>query len=186
MSLKDDGSLVALCKSGDREAFGELVRRYQRPVYYLALRLIGDSDEANDLAQEVFLRAYRGIENFRGSSTFKTWLYTIANNLIKNHYRSARRRMTVSIEGREIPVNADEMENLLSKEMSEILRGAIAELPYKQRMALTLRIYDGLTHREIADVLGCSEGTVKVNFHHAINSLRKRMVPIGKGGRNEL
>jgi RNA polymerase sigma-70 factor (ECF subfamily) len=179
--VKDDENLVALCKAGDREAFSELVGKYQKQVYYLALRFLGDSDEAWDISQEVFLRAYRGIEKFRGGSTFKTWLYTIANNLIKNYYRSMSRRSTVPLENREIPIEGDEMENILNKEISEILRNTIKELPYKQRMALTLRVYDGLSHREIGEVLGISEGSVKVNFHHALNSLRKRMVPDVKG-----
>ncbi len=184
--MKDDQTLVTLCQAGDRDAFGELVRRYQKQVYYLALRLIGDRDEAWDISQEAFLRAYRGIKKFRGGSTFKTWLYTIATNLIKNQYRSQSRRTMVPLDEREIPIDGDGIEILERKEMSDLLRKTILELPYKQRMTLTLRIYDGLSHREIGEILDCSEGTVKVNFHHAVNNLRKRMVPGKKGGKNDL
>lgn len=178
--MKDDAGLVAQCKSGDREAFGELVKRYQKQIYYLSLRFTGDDDEAWDLSQEVFLRAYRGVGAFRGGSTFKTWLYAIAHNLLKNHYRRTSRERTESLDERQIPVEGDEMETLLSRERSESLRGAVEELPYKQRMALTLRVYDGMSHREIGKVLGCSEGTVKVNFFHAVNNLRKKMIPEGE------
>jgi RNA polymerase sigma-70 factor (ECF subfamily) len=178
--VKDDASLVKQSKSGDRDAFGELVKRYQKNIYYLALRLTGNDDEAWDLSQDVFFRAYRGIGEFRGGSSFRTWLYTIAHNVLKNHYRKVSGQRTESIGDRDIPVKGDEMENILSRELSDILRDAVNELPFKQRMALTLRVYDGLSHREIGKVLGCSEGTVKVNFHHALKSMRKKMIPGGE------
>jgi len=183
--VKDDASLVEQSRAGDREAFGELVTRYQKKIYFLVLRFTGDGDEAWDISQEVFLRAYRGVENFRGGSSFKTWLYTIANNLLKNHCRRTGRRQFVPLDDREIPVEGDAMERVLTREMAETLRSAVEELPYKQRMALLLRVYDGLSHREIGEVLDCSEGSVKVNFHHALNGLRKKIKPDAGGDLDE-
>jgi RNA polymerase sigma-70 factor (ECF subfamily) len=184
--VERDETLVARTKAGNREAFGELVRRYEQRIYHLALRLLGDENDCWDVSQEVFLRAYRGIGNFRGSSTFRTWLYTIAHNIIKNRYRSSQRRTLVPLDDRHPDGRENEMDHLVRKEQAALLRAAIDELPYKQRMALTLRMYDGLSHREIGDVLGCSEGAAKVNFHHAIANLREKLLPVrAKEGEND-
>lgn len=165
-----------MCKAGDRGAFGELVRRYEKRVYYMGLRNLRDGDESWDFSQEVFLRAYRGIQTFRGASSFKTWLYAIAMNLLRNYIRTKKRSETVPLDGQDIPVDADHASDTSRSEVSELLQTAIGRLPYMQRMALTLRIYDDLSHREIAEILGTSEGSVKVNFHYALKAL-KRSIP---------
>ncbi len=180
-NVDNDEALVAQCRAGNRRAFGELVGKYEERIYYLALRLLGDEDDSWDVSQEVFLRAYRGIGRFRGGSTFKTWLYTIAHNIIKNRYRSSHRRTMVPLDDGQPEERDDEMELMIQSERAELLRAAIRDLPYKQRMTLTLRTYDGLSHREIAEVLGCSEGAAKVNFHHAVMKLREKLLPAGKG-----
>jgi len=175
-----DAALIARYRTGDRSAFDELVRRYQRPLYYLALRYVRVEADAKDVAQRALVKAYSALAGFRADSSFRTWLYRIAINLCLNHLRDRKReemRPEVDEALAAPPSGGDRA--LIERERGALLRDAIAELPPKQRMVLELRVYDELPFREVAELAGCSENSAKVNFHHAVKRLRS----IVHGGR---
>ena len=179
--VDDDLQLVEQSKRGNQSAFDELVLKYQSQIYYLVLRIIGDSDEAADIAQTTFVRAYRKLHSFRGESSFKTWLYRIAINLSKNYLREKVRKERLPRlpeAEREIEVKLEEM---IARERSQILREAISQLPERQRLALILRIYEELPYKEIARIMGGSTGLAKVNYFYAINNLRKKWKKLNSG-----
>jgi RNA polymerase sigma-70 factor (ECF subfamily) len=175
-----DAALIARFRTGDRSAFDDLVRRYQRPLYYLALRYVRVEADAKDLAQRTLVKAYGALAGFRADSSFRTWLYRIAINLCLNHLRDRKREEMRPELGEALaapPSGGDRA--LIDRERGALLREAIAELPPKQRMVLELRVYDELPFREVAELAGCSENSAKVNFHHAVKRLRAIMG--GKG-----
>jgi RNA polymerase sigma-70 factor, ECF subfamily len=175
----DDRVLVAECLNGRREAFDILVERHRRHVYQLCYRFVGNHEDASDLAQDVFVRAYRNLAGFRGQSAVGTWLYRIAVNLCLNRV-SARSNTFERVEYRDHIDERLETADaaLLRAERAAELRAAIARLPKKQRATLVLRVYHELPHEEIAGILGSSVGAVKANFFHALTNLRKLL----KGG----
>jgi RNA polymerase sigma-70 factor (ECF subfamily) len=171
----DDPALVRATLDGNRDAFDELVRRHQRHVYQLCYRFGGNHEDASDLAQDVFIRAFKGLRSFKGQSAFSTWLYRIGVNVCLNRAASRAAARTVPLERVE-PADA-RLERadaaLLRHERAAEVRAAIARLPRKQRAALVLRVYHELPHDEIADILGSSVGAVKANFFHALANLKK-------------
>ena len=172
-SATRDALLIERFRAGDRAAFEELVRRYQRPVFSLALRYLRSDADAKDLVQRTFVKAYGALAGFRAEASFRTWLYRIAINLCLNHLRDRRREEVRSELGDALPAPQVGGEKaLLERERGAHLRDAIAELPPKQRLVLELRIYDELPFREVAELAGCSENAAKVNFHHAVKRLR--------------
>lgn len=168
----DDQEAVLACQRGEREAFGRLVERYQRDVYRLCYRYVDNHQDANDMAQEVFLRAYRAIDKFRGDSSFSTWIYRIAVNTCLN-FRSQRRPESEPLEESLPDGSRSAADDVLRRERARIVRGAVARLPERQRATLILKVYHDLTHEEVAEVLGSSVGTVKANLFHAMGNLRK-------------
>jgi len=166
--------LVQACQRGDREAFDRLVERYQRPVYHLCYRYTGGHEDANDLAQEAFLRAWRSIGRFRGDSAFSTWLYRIAVNACLNH-RAARRPQTQELTETLPDPSIGALSRVEGEEEARRVRVAIAQLPEKQRATLILKVYHDLSHEEVAQALGSSVGTVKSNLFHALANLRRRL-----------
>lgn len=170
----DEPGLVEACRAGAAGAFDLLVERHRRPIYQLCYRFVGNHEDASDLSQEVFLRAYRGLGNFRGQSTIATWLYRIGVNVCLNRV-SAKTVHSEPIAEREF-IDADAespSDRVLRAERGAKVRAAIAQLPAKQRATLILRTYHDMSHQEIADVLGGSVGAVKANFFHALASLKK-------------
>ena len=174
LATLDDRALVQACLAGRREAFDELVVRHRRAVYRLCYRFVGNHEDATDLAQEAFLRAYRALGTFKGDSAVGTWLHRIAVNLSLNAVAGRARRAETN-EERAVPVapEPDAMSRLLSGERAAQVRAAIARLPPKQRATLVLRVYQDMPHQEIADLLGSSVGAVKANFFHALASLKR-------------
>ena len=176
----DDREAVLACQRGEREAFDGLVERYQRDIYRLCYRYVNDPQDANDMAQEVFLKAYRAIDRFRGDSSFSTWLYRIAVNTCLN-LRSSRRP-----EGEPLPDTLPDghtgvLDAMVEDERARRVREAVSRLPEKQRATLILKIYHELTHEEVAGIVGSSVGTVKANLFHALGNLRKMLhVEAGK------
>jgi RNA polymerase sigma-70 factor (ECF subfamily) len=169
-----DAELVRLAQSGSREAFDEIVRRHQRQVYQLCYRFVGNHEDASDLAQDVFVRAYRALNGFKGQSALTTWLYRIGVNVCLN--RKALKTLPVDpmplVEPQDAGAEAAD-EAVLRGERARTVRAAIARLPRKQRATLILRTYHDLPHDEIAKILGSSVGAVKANFFHALANLRK-------------
>jgi RNA polymerase sigma-70 factor (ECF subfamily) len=173
-SSADDHALVDACLAGHRDAFAPIVRRYQRQVYHVCYRFTGNHADAADLAQDVFVRAYRGLRGFRGASSLHTWLYRIAVNVCLN--RAASRPRATPLAGRDVAAATEMPDSALERgERAVLVRAAILRLPPKQRATLILRVYHDLPHQEIAGILGSSVGAVKANFFHALANLRKML-----------
>jgi len=167
-----DREEIEACRRGESEAFDRLVERYQRHVYRLCYRYVNNHHDANDMAQDVFLKAYKALGRFRGDSSFSTWLYRIAVNTCLN-FRAARRP-----ESHELPDGLPDpavgaADRLDRDERSRRVRDAVHRLPEKQRATVILKVYHDLTHEEVAQILGSSVGTVKANLFHALGNLRK-------------
>ena len=173
LATLDDRALVAAAVGGERAAFDVLVRRHQRAIYGVCYRFAGDHADASDLAQDAFVRAYRGLARFKGDAAFGTWLYRIAVNVCLT--RAAVRTPALdSIEPLELADSRGDRPDapLQRAEDSARVKAAIARLPEKQRMTVILRVYHDLPHEAIARTLGSTVGTVKANFFHALRNLR--------------
>lgn len=170
----EDAGLVTACLEGRKEAFDVIVERHRRAVYQVCYRFVGNHEDASDLSQEAFVRAWRGLRNFKGQAALSTWLYRIAVNVCLNRV-SARKPDTEPLEAdRFVDTRAEDARaGLLRGERAVAVRRAIAELPKKQRATLILRTYHELSHQEIATILGSSVGAVKANFFHALANLKK-------------
>lgn len=178
-----DWALVQQCAAGDESACTRLVTDYQRMVYQLALHLLGDAQEAMDLSQEVFLRVFRTLPQFRGQSSLKTWIYRIVVNQASNRQRWWRRRFKsfqVALEDHvakhgdlaEVRRSASPEQVLQQHETESLVWAALEELPFDQRVAVVLREIDGLSYEEIAAALGVAVGTVKSRLARARLTLR--------------
>jgi len=169
-----DASLVAECRSGSPDAFGVIVERHQRAVYQLCYRFVGSHEDAADLTQDVFLRAYRGLARFRGDASLATWLYRIGVNVCLNKV-SARGPALVALDDNPaIPSKGpDPSSALLQDERARRVRDAVARLPRTQRATLILRVYQDLSHKEIAELLDTTVGAVKANCFHALGNLKR-------------
>jgi RNA polymerase sigma-70 factor, ECF subfamily len=174
LAALDEPALIAACLAGRREAFDIIVERHRRAVYQLCYRFVGNHEDASDLAQDVFIRAYRGLDRFRGQSSLGTWLYRIAVNVSLNKV-SAKQPQTEPIDARPHldARSLDPGTELIRGERAAQVRAAIACLPKKQRATVILRVYHELSHEEIARVLGSSVGAVKANFFHALAKLKR-------------
>jgi RNA polymerase sigma-70 factor (ECF subfamily) len=175
-SLADltEPDLIAACLAGHPGAFDLVVERHRRPIYQLCYRFVGNHEDASDLSQDVFLRAYRGLGNFKGHSSLATWLYRIGVNVCLNRV-SAKTLATEPIDRQEHVDTRGESptDRLLRDERAVRVRAAVAELPPKQRAALILRMYHDLSHQQIAEALGSSVGAAKANVFHALQNLKR-------------
>lgn len=170
-----DFELIDRFLAGDASAFDALVQKYQQDVYRLAYRITQSVDDAQDLAQETFLQVYRALKGFRRHSSFYTWLYRIAVHLCVHHRQRSGRIVPVA----EIPESpadsAQPLHDLLEAEQRQAVAMAIAALPSQQRAALTLRVHQNLSYRDIGTILQCSEGAARANVFHAIHKLRAQL-----------
>jgi RNA polymerase sigma-70 factor (ECF subfamily) len=170
----DDRALVRAFQAGRREAFDVIVVRHRRQVYHLCLRFVHNQEDASDLAQDVFVRAFKGLQRFKGDASLTTLLYRIAVNVCLNRValkrpESAPLDAAADVDGRAI----DPLHALLQGERAVALQAAIAKLPPKQKATLMLRVYQECSHEEIATALGSTVGAVKANFFHALGNLRR-------------
>jgi RNA polymerase sigma-70 factor (ECF subfamily) len=176
LTAATDLALVEACLAGRRDAFDLIVQRNQRQVYQLCYRFVGNHEEASDLAQDVFLRAYRGLRGFKGNAALATWLYRIAVNVCLNRVSATAKAPKLATIDAADPADhrAERADTMLVRgERAAEVRAAIARLPNKQRAALILRVYHELPHEQIAGILGSSVGAVKANFCHALANLKK-------------
>jgi RNA polymerase sigma-70 factor (ECF subfamily) len=182
--MTSDEELVARATAGDQEAFTQLVKRWERPIFALAYRTLGREEEARDVVQDAFMRAYRGLKGFKGEAKFSSWLYRITLNLCRDWVRKERRAPLAQVpEGKDAVDLADEqaaptesVEDLVARrEMSAAVQLAMAELPEEQRTAIMLKEYHGLTFQEIAEQLGCPLSTVKTRLYQGLSVLRRRL-----------
>jgi RNA polymerase sigma-70 factor (ECF subfamily) len=170
----DDAALVAACHEGRQSAFDVIVARHQRAVYQVCYRFTGNHEDASDLSQEAFVRAWRGLRNFKGESALATWLYRIAVNVCLNRASGRRPPTEVLANDRYVDDRTEDPgATLIRGERAQAVRRAIAALPDRQRATLILRTYQELSHQEIAEILGSSVGAVKANFFHALKNLKK-------------
>lgn len=172
---QSDLEVIRRVLDGETAAYELLVRRYQQTIFRLAQRMTRNSEDARDLAQEAFVQAYRSLAGFRGHSSFSTWLYRIAMNLCLSHLKATRREDPIEVDAAVADARDDSLATLLADERDRALAAAIEQLPPQQRATLTLRVYQGLSHREIAEALDCAEGTAKANYFHAIRTLQRRL-----------
>jgi len=185
---RTDEELVARAQGGDIESFNQLILRWERPIYALAYRVIGKEEDARDVCQDAFLRAYRALPGFKGQAKFSSWLYRIALNLCRDWIRR-QRRAPVS----QLPEDADatelaaetgpveSIEDLVARrELSAIVEEAMSELSEEQRTAIILKEYHGMTFQEIADMQGCPLSTVKTRLYQGLSLLRRRLEQQGQ------
>ncbi len=173
--LDEDLALLDRHASGDREAFNELVQKYQRPLYAMLYRMVSDHADAADILQKTFVKAFTGIGGFERRSSFRTWLYQIAINLAKNLYRDRSRVHQVPLDDVVIRKDPKTLDALVRKETRERLMQAMTELPEKQRLTVMLRVQQQKTFDEIAAIMRCSLGTAKANYHHGVQKLKARL-----------
>jgi len=187
----NDTDLITQAQKGDQNAFEELVYRYDRSVLSIALKYAIHEDDAKDLYQEVFIRVYRGLKNFRFQSEFSTWLYRITTNVCLSYKSRSKEHLRVSIDNE---LDNEENESTTNKELvydgsspeeissdtdlGEIVNSAVESLSPKQKMTFVLKHYEGYKIREIAEMMNCKEGTVKKYLFDAIKNLRKKLSPV--------
>ena len=171
---RGDQALVLATLAGDNDAFAEIVERHQRAIYHVCFRFANNHEDASDLAQETFVRAWKGLGSFKGQAALSTWLYRIAVNVCLNRVGTRRLAMEPLESDRFVDPHAElPGVDLVRRERADAVRRAIAKLPEKQRATLILRTYQEMSHQEIADALGSSVGAVKANFFHALANLKK-------------
>ena len=185
--MSSDEELVARSMGGDVDSFNQLVLRWERPIYALAYRVIGREEDARDVAQETFLRAFRALGGFKGQAKFSSWLYRITLNLCRDWIRKERRTpVSQAPEGIDIIELAGEatptetIEQLVGRnQLSRAVSKAMASLPEEQRTAIILKEYHGLTFQEIADMLDCPLSTVKTRLYQGLSVVRKQLEQAG-------
>ncbi len=183
-----DDQLILECQRGSKDSFEELVQRYQQRVYALAYRYMGNEDDAYDMSQDAFIKAYRALDKFKGNSSFGTWIYRITTNVCLDELRRRKRRIApLSIDEPLINSSGDEVDKELAdpgagvdilyeqKELGQQIQMHLDRLKPDHRIAIVLRDVMDLSYEEIAEVLNCSLGTVKSRINRARNNLKKML-----------
>lgn len=176
LASQDDRALVRAFQAGRTEAFDVIVERHRRAVYLLCHRFVHNHEDAADLAQDVFVRAFKGLRRFKGDASLATWLYRIGVNVCLNRV-SAKRPPAAPLEAADSadPRAVDPLRELVRGERAAAVHAAIAKLPPKQKATLMLRVYQECSHEEIAKALDSTVGAVKANFFHALGNLRRML-----------
>ncbi|NLW24969.1 MAG: sigma-70 family RNA polymerase sigma factor [Clostridia bacterium] len=188
-----EGELVTRSQQGDLDAFEDLVARYERKVYTIAYRFMGNHEDASDLAQEAFLKAYQSINKFRGDSSFATWISRIVVNVCKDELRKNKRNLQISLdeqvwleEGtveKQVKDTRPTPEQVYEQnELKDYLQSLISGLTPEYRMVIVLRDIQGYSYEEIAQILDCSLGTVKSRLNRARKLLREKIISEQKRG----
>jgi RNA polymerase sigma-70 factor, ECF subfamily len=184
-----DEDLVTRSRGGDLDSFNQLILRWERPIYALAYRTIGREEDARDVCQETFLRAFRALPGFRGQAKFSSWLYRIALNLCRDWMRRERRAPLVQVPEDTDPMElaaaiepSESIEDLVARrDLTRIVERVMARLPEEQRTAIVLKEYHGLTFQEIADLVGCPLSTVKTRLYQGLTVIRRELAKDGAG-----
>ncbi len=176
-----EATLLERCRQRDPEALDSFVRKFEGPIYRYVVRMAGQND-AEDLTQEVFLRAIPALGNFRGEASLNTWIYKVATNVCRQHYRRQRLRKLISLgrfgEGH-VDAGRESIDPFESSELRAVIKLALQKLPWPQREAVVLRDVEGLSYEEITQVVGCSVGTVKSRIYYGRTQLVKELERMG-------
>jgi len=173
-SRNNDSDLVKQFKNGDIRGYNEIVRKYQKQVYWIIRKIVQDHDETDDITQEVFIKVHSALKNFREEANLFTWLYRISVNFALNHVKKVKHRNTVSFEVVTEQFEYDEKntdEKLDEQRRRKILEQAIETLPPQQRAVFNMRYYDQMQYGEISKILGKSVGGIKANYFHAVKKI---------------
>lgn len=177
-----DMELVRLAQSGEIAPFEELVRRYRNDVFALSFHYVRNREDAWDISQEVFIKVHRSLRQFRGDSSFKTWLMRITSNQCKDFLKASRLK-TVPLESERLSTvtgaKDSPREDLVHKEMEQAILEALAEMPFKHRTAFILREIEQLSYKDMAEIMGCNIGTVMSRLHHARKKIRETLLKKG-------
>jgi|SRR5215208_1173669 len=168
-----DPALVAGYRSGDERAAGELIARHTPALGRFLYSSGADRDDVDDLVQETFFRAFRRLATWRGEASFRSWLFTIGNNLLRDHFRSRKGRRMLSLDGVQVSDQRDAHSALAAAEAEECIRRGVAGLPHLQREVFLLRTQEGSPYEEIALALGTTPGAARVHYHHALKRLKE-------------
>ena len=168
-----DADLVLAYRGGDERAATALVGRHGLSVGRFLYSSGAWRSDVEDLVQETFFRAFRGLDGWRGEASFRSWLFTIASNLLKDQFRRRKGRTVVSLEDRDLPDQDDPAATVIADELQERLRQGIARLPRLQREVFLMRVQQGSEYQEIAAALGTTPGAARVHFHHAVKRLKE-------------
>lgn len=180
----DEKALIGQILAGDQDAFARLVQAYQKPVYNLCLRMVSNPTDAEDLAQEAFVKAWRGLRFYKHEAAFSTWLYRLTSNVCIDFLRRQKKTVSLTVEEDapelEVPDAAPlPEEQVLNKEKQQAVAAAMAQLEEEYRLALTLRVVEDLTYEQIAEVLDIKVGTVKSRIARARERMRKMLLENG-------
>lgn len=183
-----DQELVQRVQQGDKSAFDLLVLKYQHRIVHLVNRYVKDPSEAQDVAQDTFIKAYRALGDFRGESAFYTWLYRIAINTAKNYLLSRSRRhidYEIDVQDAEQVENSAQLKDmdtpdnlLMNEQIIKIIKIAIEKLPEEMRIAITLREFEGMSYEEIAEAMDCPIGTVRSRIFRAREAIDEKLKPL--------
>lgn len=183
-----DQDLVHRVQQGDKSAFDLLVIKYQHRIVHLVNRYVKDPSEAQDVAQDSFIKAYRALPDFRGDSAFYTWLYRIAINTAKNYLLARNRRFMdyeLELDDAEHVENALQLRNLdtpenllMNQQIMSVIQTAIDKLPEEMRIAITLREFEGMSYEEIAEAMDCPIGTVRSRIFRAREAIDEKLQPL--------
>ncbi|AZZ37728.1 RNA polymerase subunit sigma [Bdellovibrio sp. qaytius] len=169
---KTDLQLVEEVRNGQRSSFSELVKRHQKGLLRLSMRFVKDLDIAQDVVQESFIKTYEKLNSFEGRSSFKSWLYQITVNTARNKLREDRYDFS-DIDDVQLGVEAQAESSLVHRAVGEILNVEVEKLPFKQKTALVLRVYEDMSFSEIAEIMECPYDTAKANYRHALLKLKE-------------
>ena len=170
--MDEDIQLVERYLGGDAEAVETLVMKYQKRIYTIVYRMTRNVEDAKDLTQKTFVKAIEGIKGFRRESSFKTWIYRIAINTSLTHLKGNRREER-ELDESMMGSHPGTLSTIIENEKRGFIRKGLDELPERQRLAVILRAYEGLSCTETAQVMGCSEGAVKAHYHHGVKRLKE-------------
>jgi RNA polymerase sigma-70 factor, ECF subfamily len=172
-SLDADQALVAAYQDGDERAAARLIERHTAALTRFLYSSGTDRDEVDDLVQETLFRAFRRLATWRGEASFRSWLFTIGGNLLRDHFRSRKGRRVIALEDYEIPDRSDPHSDLAALEVEDRIREGLTRLPRLQREVFLLRTQEGTEYEEIAVVLGTTPGAARVHYHHAVKRLKE-------------
>ena len=179
-SNTSDAELIEKVKSGDNTGFNKIILKYQKQVYRFARRLLNEHDDADDVTQEVFIRLYNSINDFRGDSKLSTYIYRITYNLCLNHIKKKNRfqKMHVNIEQENNLTSGKDTNpehDFVIKEKQKLIKKAYNSLPEKQKAIFNLRFYENLSYEEISEITGKSVGGLKANYFHAFKKIESKI-----------